>query len=728
MIWKILSTIIFCLGIIFPNCAFSESPHTAKSVLVVLVNAYSLEDLRTAENLPGGGWVQRAAIGAMNLRTAGSKNDVNNLITISSGNRALGIESAIKAYLSTDRIDWFRQVTGTNMKPGEIVVPSLVGIVEKNEEQPYSVLPGLLGQVLHDHHLSTAVWGNSDLGRHHIRQFAPLLAMDQRGIVDQGDISAHSLLHESNHAYGMMSDYRFLLNQIHQPKLPALTVVELGDLYRLHSLESSIWSDHFSKMKTNVLKEINQFMNDLVRIQKADQLILFVSPMVNRDAVNAKSLMAPIAVIYPNKKGGTLSSSTTKRIGVIGNIDVAPTILSWLELSQPAQMIGRPAHAYPTYQEKFWEDFEKIKFIYATRPKILGVFITFQMVTFLFSAILWLCDSFYVNRQPLKKTMKAAQFLLLFNLVLPFLFLVLPILPYQKGLGKTALLLLILGIAVTASIRKLSAKGKLLVVSFLCWLPVLLDGIFNQFRYMERSYLGYDPIIGARYYGVGNEYEGVIIGSSILTIVMIAELKSASSVLWKWGITGICVINLIYFALPQWGTDAGGAISAAIAYTVVLIPLFQIPMTKEILWKAGAVLFGAFLLFLYVNVMGADSSQSHIGRAFEGIFAGDWQEIGHIIHRKWQMNIRLIRSSLWGKVFFFSLLTLLFLWSKRPARMKQLGNYYPFVAYGFFGIGIGAFAALVLNDSGIVAGATTLLYGVGPLLYLGLQPISEWEK
>jgi hypothetical protein len=730
MMYKLLSMIVICLWMISPHLAFGASSDHARNALIVLVNDCSLEDLRTAGQLPSGEWLQKAAIGAMNLRTAGSKNDVNNLITISAGNRAVGVEAAKRAYLSTEKmrdilaVDWFRQVTGTKMKKMEILVPALPTVVEKNEGQPYTVVPGLLGQVLHKHSLSTAVWGNSDLGWNHRRQFAPMLAMDIRGIVDQGDISTQTLLHEPNHAYGMMTNYRFLLNQVHlrESKWPALSVIELGDLDRLYSLQSSIWRNHFPVMRAAVLKEINQFMNELVRNQQDNQLIIFFSPMVNRDAVAAKSLMAPIALIYPSQKGGTLSSLTTRRMGVIGNIDVAPTILSWLGLGQPAQMIGRPIHATSAAQQGFWEDWEKIKFVYATRPKILGAFIMFQLAIFLFCLVLWLCSHhFNRNKLPLNKAIKAAQFLLVFNLAFPFLFLLLPMLPYQKGWETTLILLLILGSAMTASIQKLPDYGRLLLVSFLCWCPALLDGIFNHFQLMKRSYLGYDPIIGARYYGVGNEYEGVIIGSSILTIVIIAEMKRYCSVIWKWGIAGICLLNLIYFAFPQWGTDAGGAIASAIAYAVVLVRLFHIPLSRKFLWKAGTVLIGAFLLFLYVNVGGTDSSHSHIGRAIEKLMAGDLKEIGHIIQRKWQMNLRLIRTSLWGKAFFFSLFIIILFSIRQASKMKQLCASYPLLTHGFFGISVGALAALMLNDSGIVAAATAILYAAGPMLYFGMQ-------
>jgi len=51
--------------------------------------------------------------------------------------------------------------------------------------------------------------------------------------------------------------------------------------------------------------------------------------------------------------------------------------------------------------------------------------------------------------------------------------------------------------------------------------------------------------------------------------------------------------------------------------------------------------------------------------------------------------------------------------------IKELKNHYPEMFNGLFAIILGSIAALIANDSGIVAAATMLIYAVAPLLYLG---------
>ena len=63
---------------------------------------------------------------------------------------------------------------------------------------------------------------------------------------------------------------------------------------------------------------------------------------------------------------------------------------------------------------------------------------------------------------------------------------------------------------------------------------------------MRFSFLGYDPIGGARFYGLGNEYMGIMIGALIMGWVCLAELVRfdrgvprlrlypSSPALWEW--------------------------------------------------------------------------------------------------------------------------------------------------------------------------------------------------
>lgn len=123
---------------------------------------------------------------------------------------------------------------------------------------------------------------------------------------------------------------------------------------------------------------------------------------------------------------------------------------------------------------------------------------------------------------------------------------------------------------------------------------------------------------------------------------------------------------------------------------------------------------------LIVGSLLTDEPLTHIGRVAEQIVTGQWEEVGRMLERKIAMNVRLIRVSIWSKVFVVSLIVLglLALWNDRF--LRHLARDTPFMVKGFSGVIAGSLAGLVLNDSGIVTAATCIIFLVVPALYAAL--------
>ena len=71
-------------------------------------------------------------------------------------------------------------------------------------------------------------------------------------------------------------------------------------------------------------------------------------------------------------------------------------------------------------------------------------------------------------------------------------------------------------------------------------LVIVIDCIFGTYL-MKNNIMSYDAIIGARYYGVGNEYEGVSIASPIFAF---AILLNYNKKLPKWSIIIASIVSL----------------------------------------------------------------------------------------------------------------------------------------------------------------------------------------
>lgn len=237
---------------------------------------------------------------------------------------------------------------------------------------------------------------------------------------------------------------------------------------------------------------------------------------------------------------------------------------------------------------------------------------------------------------------------------------------------------------------------------------------------MQRSYLGYDPIIGARYYGIGNEYMGVVIGSSILCAAAVFQWKKTGVRLWEKMLTALLFfLLLMYFSSPRLGTNAGGAITAVFAYTVAYARMFRLRLTKKSIAWMLAVMASGLTMLLLANAW--TENPTHIGEAFQALLAGNTSWILDIIQRKLEMNWRLFQVSSWNKVFITSLVILAAMFLRPKGALKALFERYPYLMNGVTGIVAGAFVTLFINDSGIVAAATAIIYGVVPLLYIIIQ-------
>ncbi|HPF20499.1 MAG TPA: hypothetical protein PLC88_04095, partial [Syntrophomonas sp.] len=233
---------------------------------------------------------------------------------------------------------------------------------------------------------------------------------------------------------------------------------------------------------------------------------------------------------------------------------------------------------------------------------------------------------------------------------------------------------------------------------------------------IKSSLLGYDPMTGARYYGIGNEYMGILIGSSIAVGTALYEKYKHRLLLFIIAVFFTSQCYLI--AGPTLGANSDGLLTAPVAFLVTFLLLRQV----KISFRAVVGIFGAVLMVAAGGTMydmqRPAELQTHIGRAANQIAAGGWQEILLIIKRKVGMNIKLIRYTIWSYVFMVILLVLSLLLVHPIGAMRQLRQQYPAVFNGFIGIITAALVALLVNDSGIVAASTTSIYLVFPILLL----------
>ncbi|MCF6093736.1 hypothetical protein L1765_07005 [Microaerobacter geothermalis] len=721
-LWITIIAFLFLMSIPFEG--LTENHHgqgnhqQGKKLILITVDGFSFLELQQMTEWPGMSELLKSGlIGGMSLRTSGGKTEINSYMTIGTGVLAVGSDSGMKNEEGSEGI--YPQRTGIHPKTEEVVVPDIFRLSYNNGAKPYSAVPGLLGEQLKQKGIHRAAFGNADRGEEIIR-LAPLISMDLEGRTPEGQIGKGVLLSAPTRPFGVKTNYPLILEKIRQMEGSAFIVVELGDFDRLFQWKNEMEPGRFEQLKQKSLKEMDQFIFQLLSQLSKQDAVLFLSPLMNKDAQNRGYELAPVIWYQQNgaKIGNpssvSMTSLTTKRDGVIASMDIAPTVLTFFSLTVPENMVGTPLMTGHLTGGKFWGEIERIKEVYIQRPDILYSYVTYQVIL-LVTAIL--AFFFMKNRDGLSFVKKITLTILL----TPFMMLLLPALPFSLGKWGTLFLLLLVGLILSWLISILPIPPMLALLGLSNWVLVLYDG-WNGADWMKRSFMGYDPIIGARYYGIGNEYMGVVIGSVILSVSALVEWKPKWKKWLRYSAPLLFLLWIFYFAYPGLGTNAGGALSATVTFTIFMIFFFFPNWSKKQIGVGLFMIFAIGLLSLLVmNVVVDPSEQTHIGRAASNLLKGDWTEISQLIKRKVEMNLKLLRVSSWSKVFIVSLLISLLFVCRKSRFMEWLNQDYPFIWKGSVVILTGAVSALILNDSGIVAAATSIIFAAVPILYVNLE-------
>ncbi|WP_339373103.1 hypothetical protein, partial [Paenibacillus elgii] len=419
-----------------------------------------------------------------------------------------------------------------------VLVPAYPSLKRDNAEGNYLSRPGLLGETLKRHGVRLGVWGNLDEpggGTDRFKRPAPLMIMDGQGTVAAGDVGRGTLIADPAMPSAVRTDTERLVEEWRmfvtgrKPPLAegadrgALAVMELGDWYRLYAEKAWYEPARFVERKRAVLEQTDRLLSKLTGEMEASgrhHVLWLVSPKVHSEAWKEKWQLTPV-IRWSSAitEGALMSSATTRRPGLVAAVDVAPSLLGEFGLARPEGMIGLPIMSAESGRDSrsplavLLSDMRQMANVYALRPTLLYGLAGYEVAVMLLglTTLRWAKST-----GRLRRWMRGLLFSVLFA---PGVLL---------ALGWTAHInkLLLAGLALAAPLvlGMLAAAGSREVPQLmrtLGWIGagtgalILFDGCTGA-EAMKRSVLGYDPIVGARYYGIGNEFMGVLLGASLL--------------------------------------------------------------------------------------------------------------------------------------------------------------------------------------------------------------------
>ncbi|AEF94445.1 hypothetical protein Desca_1592 [Desulfotomaculum nigrificans CO-1-SRB] len=709
-----------------PEAAANSIGKVERVVLVIVdrvnVDDYAGPGLTNIKNL-----AKRGAVGLLNNNTGAGIYPEHTYPTIGGGAHLVGVGEAFNGFNENEKVvdalaaDEFIRRTGIKPPPGSVLQLAIGELIRTNKALPYPAVPGELGEALHQAGLKTAIIGNADTVDVH-RRLATTITMDSRGLTDMGNVQESILAHEPTALGALRTKFDKVEEEFNlfRKKGAALIVIETGDITRIYEEKDKATDEAYAKQRSKSLAEIDKFVGQLAKqMDFSREMLMVVHPTPTDEAIKENKNLTPIIAVGPGfTPGALLTSGTTKRDGIVMNTDIAPTILKSLGLKAPVQMSGRPFLVSPL---KLTEDSltylqnlnQKLLVTYKARPPLQSAYVLLQI------AVLFVALYGIFFKRHIAEVVKP---FLLVVMAVPLAELLLPLIP-QNNVAVTAILLIIVTLIIAGLAVVVNRKLGLDPFIFICVATagVILGDVFNGSYLQKQSLLGYDPIVGARFYGIGNEYMGVLIGSVIVG-------TTAAIQYWpKWRKTLIVVSGLLYLltiyamAAPNLGTNVGGTIAIIAALLVTFLLLMGVRFKLRTVFMVMALVLVALISFIAFDLSRPPDLRSHIGTTASLILSSGPDQALQIIQRKWEMNMKLLRYTVWSRVLLMSIAMLALLFYRPRGVMEKIRIKYPFLFKGFIGVVTGALVAFTFNDSGVVAAATTMIFGAPPLAYLVLS-------
>lgn len=453
------------------------------------------------------------------------------------------------------------------------------------------------------------------------------------------------------------------------------------------------------------------------------------------DSAGQGDRLAPILMWGPGITPGLLTSGSTHTPGLVTNTDFLPTVASLLGLKTPIGMVGRPITSIPlpesthfwdrllgmlrirsapkqplqTPTAEMWAKMHDDWYVTSRQQSAFGGLPTIQMLLVLASlgAVLlfsrWKCCAERLER--------FGASLALIPIWMPLVFLLLPVVAPRSLVGDGALLAVVFAaVAAVGYVRpgmtRSLAVVPLAAVSFLTVLDLMVGSPL-----MRQAWMSYSVMEGARYYGIGNEYCGAVLAAALGVVMLLPRLP-----LWLL-IVGLAALATIV-GWPSLGANAGGFLGLAAGFGVAML-----------VWIRGQLRLGDVVLLCVIigictaatvawDAARSSGAQTHIARSLAG-------NPVQIALRKEALNIWLLFHSPWSLALVASATGLLLSWRRGDLRQSVLLDRR--LAGALSGMLAGSLALLVLNDSGVIAAAESLMI-TWAVCVVGVSPRKQGEN
>jgi len=496
-----------------------------------------------------------------------------------------------------------------------------------------------------------------------------------------------------------------------------LVVVQWGDLDRIEAERSShlILPSVAEADRQKSLENLGRFVMSLPADKRAHTLgpvwLILVSPVPPIDSHGGWNSLTPCVITRIDAwiPPSDYTSDTTQTPGLIAQRDVAPTILDLLGRPADGDLTGAAAHT-DNRGDLLSQGIDALDRQTRNNQIVESPFFWTMgfLLAFIGFGIVWT-----MRGQASHKALRLCSYGLRIIAVWPGAMLVAAILPATSPtvyfISIYALIFLLAFLPSVSTI--LIGTSAVLLIDCVTGSHLISASLFSAYA-----------LSGIRFYGIGNEYMGVLIAGTLLASQSICErmtgtngtIKTKS---WRLPVVFLFALVTVIMSCPAFGAKAGAALTCGITFAAA----YSLLGTGKIrFWHVLLGLFAGVLMLCFW--IGASSvlglRHTHLQQAYTAVGVGKSQVLFTLILSKLELAFTVLThpgtivGGLALLVFGFTVHYVLL----KPLE-KQGKPVCPTAKLLYTACLAGSAACILLNDSGVVAAILLFSMTTVGLLY-----------
>jgi hypothetical protein len=316
-----------------------------------------------------------------------------------------------------------------------------------------------------------------------------------------------------------------------------------------------------------------------------------------------------------------LTSDTTRRDGIVSNVDVAPTILDFLGVPIPEEMTGSPIRIEGEPPVRLHQRYLQYRRIHAP----VGLVALAVVLVTLFASV----GVLFARRRAPANVVRALGFLALVSVALPAVMLtssLLPRLTYSVVLPTLAVAAVLVTI-VAGRWGRGDPAATVAIVAGLGMGVVILDGVLG-WPAMLMPLLGDSALEGVRFYGMGNAYAGVYMAGAILLSARIPPIAGM----------GLLLATGLLAGLPGFGAELGTSFTLFLAAGIWYVLRVRNRIGFREVATAGAITLAGLATILLIHRF--SGLPTHVTRVVEEAERSGVGELLSVFGRRLALNVR----------------------------------------------------------------------------------------